>query len=66
MPAPWEAKEWVQKDAQSLAQSLEMVSTYAFLLGAGYPSQESITKTLKLKPHLSHLRMRASITLNGE
>lgn len=50
------ARELVQKDAQFL----EMVSTYAFLLGAGYPSRESITKTLELKPHLAHLADEAA------
>lgn len=45
------AKELVQEDAQFL----EMVSTYAFLVNSGYPSQEANQKMIELKPHLTHL-----------
>ena len=42
------------------AQFLEMVSTYAFLIGSGYSTEQANQKMIELKPHLGHFSDEAT------
>jgi hypothetical protein len=48
-------RELVQSMAQQSSQFLEMVSTYAFLVDAGYEPGAAKNKAIELKPHLKDL-----------
>ncbi|AGA59445.1 hypothetical protein Theco_3398 [Thermobacillus composti KWC4] len=48
-------KELVQSMVQQSSQFLEMVSTYAFLINAGYEPGEAKNKAIELKSHLKDL-----------
>lgn len=51
--------ELVRSMARQSSQFLEMVSTYAFLIDAGYEPAEAKRKALELKHHLKHYLDRA-------
>lgn len=48
-------RELVKTMARQSSQFLEMVSTYAYLIEAGYKPEEARDKALELKDHLEHL-----------
>lgn len=51
--------ERIEAMSQKSSQFLEMVSTYAFLIDAGYEPEKAKHKALELKPHLEHLADQA-------
>jgi hypothetical protein len=52
-------RELVRDMSQKSSPFLEMVSTYAFLIDAGYDREKAKHKAIELKPHLAHLISQA-------
>lgn len=58
-------RELVKSMARKSSQFLEMVSTYAYLIDAGYKPDEARDKALKLKDHLRDFLDEAISFYNG-